>query len=100
MRRRREKVELTGDEEQIVSSSWEMRPSASRSPRSVRSGRSRTSPDPKDAPFHRKGAEPCGSDSTTMIDLKKRLNIVIEGDMGITSASRIIIAEIGDAQLG
>ena len=99
MRRRREKVELTGDEEQIVSfllgrETFAVMVSQVREIQKVQD----ITRVPK-MPAFIEGVMNLRGQITTVIDLKKRFNIDSDGPSR-TAQSRIIVAEIGDNQLG
>ncbi|MDW5562873.1 MAG: chemotaxis protein CheW [Methanomassiliicoccus sp.] len=99
MARKRGKVELTGDVEQIVSfrlgkETFAIVVSQVREIRKVED----ITKVPK-LPSYIEGVMNLRGQITTVIDLKKRLNIASEGPARSTQ-SRIIVAEVGDNQLG
>jgi purine-binding chemotaxis protein CheW len=99
MARKRGKVELTGDVEQIVSfllgkETFAIVVSQVREIRKVED----ITKVPK-MPQYIEGVMNLRGQITTVIDLKKRLNIVSDGPSRSTQ-SRIIVAEVGDNQLG
>lgn len=103
MRRRRDrkdKVELTGDEEQLVSFKL------GRGTFALRVGQVREIVKVQDIttipkmPDYVEGVMNLRGQITTVIDLKKRFNICSEVTDGRTAQSRIIVAEIGENQLG
>jgi purine-binding chemotaxis protein CheW len=100
VRKKKEKVELTGDEEQIVSFKLGKETFGIKVSQVREIGKVQDITKIPKMPSFIEGVLNLRGQITTVIDLKKRLNIVIEGDKGITSASRIIIAEIDDAQIG
>ena len=99
-RKKREKVKLTGDEEQLVSFRLGKEIFGVKVAQVREIGKVQDITRIPQMPAFIEGVLNLRGQITTVIDLKKRLNIVIEGDKGITSASRIIIAEIGDTQIG
>ncbi len=99
MARKRGKVELTGDVEQIVSfrlgkETFAIVVSQVREIRKVED----ITRVPKLPPYI-EGVMNLRGQITTVIDLKKRLNIVSDGPAR-SAQSRIIVAEVGDNQLG
>jgi len=99
MRRKRAKVELTGDVEQIVSfrlgrETFAVMVSQVREICKVQN----ITTVPKMPPYI-EGVMNLRGQITTIIDLKKRLGIEADGPSR-TAQSRIIVAEIGDNQLG
>jgi purine-binding chemotaxis protein CheW len=98
-RRKREKVELTGDEEQIVSFRLGKETFGVRVSQVREIGKVKDITKVPKMPEFIEGVLNLRGQITTVIDLKKRFGIVSE-DSGITAASRIIIAEIGDTQIG
>ncbi len=99
-RRKREKVELTGDEEQIVSFRLGKETFAVSVSQVREIGKVQDITRVPKMPAYVEGVLNLRGQITTVIDLKKRLNIASEGGNGQSSASRIIIAEIGDTQIG
>ncbi|HEY3420867.1 MAG TPA: chemotaxis protein CheW [Methanomassiliicoccales archaeon] len=99
MRRRREKVELTGDEEQIVS--FQLGKSTfAVSVNQVREiGKVQDITKIPKMPDYIEGVMNLRGQITTVIDLRKRFNID-DGVGGRTAQSRIIVAEVGDNQIG
>jgi purine-binding chemotaxis protein CheW len=98
-RRKREKVELTGDEEQIVSFKLGKETFGVRVSQVREIGKVQNITRIPKMPDYIEGVMNLRGQITTVIDLKKRFDI--EGDgSGITAASRIIVAEIGDTQIG
>ncbi|QLH74266.1 MAG: purine-binding chemotaxis protein CheW [Methanomassiliicoccales archaeon] len=100
MRRRREKIEISGDEEQLVSfklgkETFAVSVSQVREIVKVHD----ITRIPK-MPHYVEGVMNLRGQVTTVIDLKKRFNISTSDDQGRTAQSRIIVAEIGDNQLG
>ena len=99
MRRKREKVELTGDVEQIVSFRLGRETFAVMVSQVREIGKVQNITRVPKMPAFIEGVMNLRGQITTVIDLKKRFNI--PSDESIRSAqSRIIIAEIGDNQLG
>lgn len=99
MARKRGKVELTGDVEQIVSfrlgkETFAIEVSQVREIRKVED----ITRVPKLPPYI-EGVMNLRGQITTVIDLKKRLNIASDGPSR-SAQSRIIVAEVGDNQLG
>jgi len=99
-RRKREKGELTGDEEQLVSFKLGKETFAVKVSQVREIGKVQDITKVPRMPSFIEGVLNLRGQITTVIDLKKRFNICLEGGMGTTSASRIIIAEIGDTQIG
>ena len=99
MARRRAKVEITGDVEQIVSFRLGRETFATTvsQVREIRKVEDITRV-PK-MPHYIEGVMNLRGQITTVIDLKKRLNIASDGPSR-SDQSRIIVAEIGDNQLG
>lgn len=99
MARRRAKVEITGDVEQIVSFKLGRETFATTvsQVREIRKVEDITRV-PK-MPHYIEGVMNLRGQITTVIDLKKRLNIASDGPSR-SDQSRIIVAEIGDNQLG
>lgn len=99
MVRKRVKVELTGDVEQIVSFRLGQETFATMvsQVREIRKVEDITRV-PK-MPHYIEGVMNLRGQITTVIDLKKRLNIATDGPSR-TSQSRIIVAEVGDNQIG
>ncbi|OPY31798.1 MAG: purine-binding chemotaxis protein [Methanomassiliicoccales archaeon PtaU1.Bin124] len=99
-RKRREKVEISGDEEQLVSFKL------GKGTFAVKVANVREIVKVQDItripkmPDYVEGVMNLRGQITTVIDLKKRFNIETGEDMGRTAQSRIIVAEIGDNQLG
>jgi purine-binding chemotaxis protein CheW len=98
-RRKREKVELTGDEEQIVSFKLGKETFGVRVSQVREIGKVQNITRIPKMPDYIEGVMNLRGQITTVIDLKKRFGIEGE-DRGITAASRIIVAEIGDTQIG
>lgn len=99
-RRKREKVELTGDEEQLVSFRLGKETFAVNVSQVREIGKVQDITRVPKMPSYVEGVLNLRGQITTVIDLKKRLNIASEGSEGYSAASRIIIAEIGDTQIG
>ncbi len=99
-RRKREKVELTGDEEQIVSFRLGKETFGVRVSQVREIGKVHDITKIPKMPAFIEGVLNLRGQITTVIDLKKRFNISSDGNGSITAASRIIIAEIGDTQIG
>jgi len=100
VRRKREKVEISGDEEQLVSfklgkDTFAVKVSQVREIVKVQD----ITRIPK-MPHYVEGVMNLRGQVTTVIDLKKRFNIDSGENAGQTAQSRIIVAEIGDNQLG
>jgi purine-binding chemotaxis protein CheW len=99
-RKRREKVEISGDEEQLVSFKL------GKGTFAVKVANVREIVKVQDItripkmPEYVEGVMNLRGQITTVIDLKKRFNIETGDDKGRTAQSRIIVAEIGDNQLG
>lgn len=100
MRKRREKVELTGDEEQIVSFRLGKETFAVKVGQVREIGKVQDITHIPKMPDYVEGVMNLRGQITTVIDLKKRFNIAVDGEGGRTAQSRIIVAEIGDHQLG
>ena len=98
-RRKREKVELTGDEEQIVSFKLGKETFGVRVAQVREIGKVQNITKIPKMPAYIEGVMNLRGQITTVIDLKRRFNINTDGS-GITLASRIIVAEIGDTQIG
>jgi purine-binding chemotaxis protein CheW len=98
-RRKREKVELTGDEEQIVSFKLGKETFGVRVSQVREIGKVQNITRIPKMPDYIEGVMNLRGQITTVIDLKKRFGID-ENGKGITTASRIIVAEIGDTQIG
>ena len=98
-RRKREKVELTGDEEQIVSFKLGKETFGVRVSQVREIGKVQNITKIPKMPDYIEGVMNLRGQITTVIDLKKRFGIDGNGS-GITTASRIIVAEIGDTQIG
>jgi purine-binding chemotaxis protein CheW len=98
-RRRREKVELTGDEEQIVSFKLGKETFGVRVGQVREIGKVQNITKIPKMPDFIEGVMNLRGQITTVIDLKKKFGIDDNGK-GITSQSRIIVAEIGDTQIG
>lgn len=100
MRRRREKMELTGDEEQIVSFRLGKETFAVKVAQVREIGKVQDITHIPKMPDYVEGVMNLRGQITTVIDLKKRFGIVSEAGTERTAQSRIIVAEIGDHQLG
>ncbi len=100
VRKKREKIELTGDEEQIVSFKLGKEMFGVKVAQVREIGKVQDITRVPRMPSYIEGVLNLRGQITTVIDLKKRLGISIENGGGLTSASRIIIAEIGDTQIG
>ena len=98
-RRKREKVELTGDEEQIVSFKLGKEIFGVRVSQVCEIGKVQNITRIPKMPDYIEGVMNLRGQITTVIDLKKRFGIDGNGK-GVTTASRIIVAEIGDTQIG
>jgi purine-binding chemotaxis protein CheW len=98
-RRKREKVELTGDEEQIVSFKLGKETFGVRVGQVREIGKVQNITKIPKMPDYIEGVMNLRGQITTVIDLKKRFGIDGNGG-GLTTASRIIVAEIGDTQIG
>lgn len=98
-RRKREKVELTGDEEQIVSFKLGKETFGVRVSQVREIGKVQNITKIPKMPDYIEGVMNLRGQITTVIDLKKRFGIDSETS-GVTTASRIIVAEIGDTQIG
>jgi len=98
-RRKREKVELTGDEEQIVSFKLGKETFGVRVAQVREIGKVQNITRIPKMPDFIEGVMNLRGQITTVIDLKKRFGIDDCGK-GVTTASRIIVAEIGDTQIG
>jgi purine-binding chemotaxis protein CheW len=99
VRKKREKVELTGDEEQIVSFKLGKETFGVKVSQVREIGKVENITKIPKMPNYIEGVMNLRGQITTVIDLKKRFNI--DGDKsGNTAASRIIVAEIGDTQIG
>ena len=98
-RRKREKVELTGDEEQIVSFRLGKEIFGVRVAQVREIGKVQNITKIPKMPDFIEGVMNLRGQITTVIDLKKRFGIDDDG-RGMTTASRIIVAEIGDTQIG
>ena len=98
-RRKREKVELTGDEEQIVSFKLGKETFGVRVSQVREIGKVQNITKIPKMPDYIEGVMNLRGQITTVIDLKKRFGIDSDA-AGITTASRIIVAEIGDTQIG
>ena len=99
-RRRREKVELTGDEEQLVSFRLGKEMFAVNVSQVREIGKVQDITRIPKMPSYVEGVLNLRGQITMVIDLKRRLNIATEGCGASTKSSRIIIAEIGDTQVG
>lgn len=97
-RRKREKVELTGDEEQIVSFKLGKETFGIRVSQVREIGKVQNITRVPKMPEFIEGVMNLRGQITTVIDLKKRFDI--EHGEGTSAASRIIVAEIGDTQIG
>lgn len=100
MRRKREKVEISGDEEQIVSFCLGRETFAVKVSQVREIGKVQDITKIPKMPDYIEGVMNLRGQITTVIDLKKRFGIGSESGSGVTAASRIIIAEIGDTQIG
>lgn len=103
MRRRRDrkdKVELTGDEEQLVSFKLGKGTFALRVGQVREIGKVQDITTIPKMPVYVEGVMNLRGQITTVIDLKKRFSICSEVTEGRTAQSRIIVAEIGENQLG
>jgi len=100
MRRKREKVEISGDDEQVVSFRLGKETFAVNVSQVREIGKVQDITKVPKMPEYIEGVVNLRGQITTVIDLKKRLHIAAEVGGGTTSASRIIIAEIGDSQIG
>ncbi|MEM0449583.1 MAG: chemotaxis protein CheW [Methanomassiliicoccales archaeon] len=100
MRRRREKIELTGDEEQIVSFRLGKETFAVKVAQVREIGKVQDITHIPKMPEYVEGVMNLRGQITTVIDLKKRFGIISEDGPKRTSQSRIIVAEIGEHQLG
>jgi purine-binding chemotaxis protein CheW len=98
MRRRREKVEISGDEEQIVSFRLGRETFAVKVTQVREIGKVQDITKIPKMPDYIEGVMNLRGQITTVIDLKKRFGI--SAGEGRTAQSRIIVAEIGDNQLG
>jgi purine-binding chemotaxis protein CheW len=98
-RRKREKLELSGDEEQLVSFKLGKGTFALRVSQVREIGKVQDITAIPKMPDHVEGVMNLRGQITTVIDLKKRFNIASEGE-GRTAQSRIIVAEVGEHQLG
>ena len=99
-RRKREKIELTGDEEQLVSFKLGKETFGVKVAQVREIGKVQDITKVPKLPEYIEGVVNLRGQITTVIDLKKRFHIAAETNGGLTSASRIIIAEIGDIQIG
>jgi purine-binding chemotaxis protein CheW len=97
-RRKREKVEISGDEEQIVSFKLGKETFAVNVSQVREIGKVEDITRIPKMPDYIEGVMNLRGQITTVIDLKKRFGIV--AGTGRTAQSRIIVAEIGDSQLG
>lgn len=103
MRRRRdrkEKIELTGDEEQLVSFKLGKGTFALRVGQVREIGKVQDITTIPKMPDYVEGVMNLRGQITTVIDLKKRFNISSEVSKDRSAQSRIIVAEIGENQLG
>jgi purine-binding chemotaxis protein CheW len=100
VRRRREKIELTGDEEQIVSFRLGKGTFAVKVSQVREIGKVQDITHIPKMPEYVEGVMNLRGQITTVIDLKKRFHIDSGGNSDRTAQSRIIVAEIGDNQLG
>jgi purine-binding chemotaxis protein CheW len=99
VRKKREKVELTGDEEQIVSFKLGKGTFGVKVSQVREIGKVENITKVPEMPNYIEGVMNLRGQITTVIDLNKRFNI--DGDnIGNTAASRIIVAEVGDTQIG
>ena len=98
-KRKREKVELTGDEEQIVSFRLGKETFAVKVSQVREIGKVEDITKVPNMPEFIEGMMNLRGQITTVINLKKRFNIDSQSN-DLASASRIIIAEIGDNQIG
>jgi purine-binding chemotaxis protein CheW len=100
MRKRREKVEISGDEEQLVSFKLGKGTFAVKVSQVREIGKVQDITRIPKMPDYVEGVMNLRGQITTVIDLKKRFNIDTGEDSKRTAQSRIIVAEIGDNQLG
>ncbi len=98
MRKKREKVEISGDEEQIVSFRLGRETFAVKVSQVREIGKVQDITKIPKMPEYIEGVMNLRGQITTVIDLKKRFGI--SNGEGRTTQSRIIVAEIGDNQLG
>ena len=99
-RKRREKVEISGDEEQLVSFKLGKGTFAVKVSQVREIGKVQDITHIPKMPEYVEGVMNLRGQITTVIDLKKRFNIENGDNAGRTAQSRIIVAEIGDNQLG
>lgn len=99
-RKRREKVEISGDEEQLVSFKLGKGTFAVKVSQVREIGKVQDITHIPKMPDYVEGVMNLRGQITTVIDLKKRFNIESGENSGRTAQSRIIVAEIGDNQLG
>lgn len=99
VRRNKEKVDLTGDEEQLVSFRLGKETFGVNVSQVREIGKVQDITKIPKMPDYIEGVMNLRGQITTVIDLKKRFGIASEND-GVTVQSRIIIAEIGDNQIG
>jgi purine-binding chemotaxis protein CheW len=93
-------MELTGDEEQIVSFRLGKETFAVKVAQVREIGKVQDITHIPKMPDYVEGVMNLRGQITTVIDLKKRFGIVSEAGAERTAQSRIIVAEIGDHQLG
>lgn len=100
MRRRREKVEITGEAEQIVSFRLGKETFGVKVAQVREIGKVQDITRIPKMPDYIEGVMNLRGQITTVIDLRKRFHIVSEEGEQRSAQSRIIVAEIGDNQLG
>jgi purine-binding chemotaxis protein CheW len=100
MRKRREKVEISGDEEQLVSFKLGSGTFAVKVSQVREIGKVQDITRIPKMPDYVEGVMNLRGQITTVIDLKKRFNIDTGEGPNRTAQSRIIVAEVGDTQLG
>jgi purine-binding chemotaxis protein CheW len=98
-RKKREKIELTGDEEQIVSFKLGREVFGIKVAQVREIGKVEDITRVPKLPGYIEGVMNLRGQITTVIDLKKRFGIA-QDEEGFSSQSRIIIAEVGDNQIG
>lgn len=98
-RKKREKIELTGDEEQIVSFKLGKEVFGIKVAQVREIGKVEDITRVPKLPEYIEGVMNLRGQITTVIDLKKRFGIAQDRG-GFSSQSRIIIAEVGDNQIG
>ena len=99
MRKNRQKIELTGDEEQLVSFLLGKETFGVKVTQVREIGKVQDITKVPRMPDFIEGVMNLRGQITTVIDLKKRFAIAEDAN-GRTAQSRIIVAEIGDTQLG